>query len=208
LFCKWRRPEEYGRQKVISRQNEEKVGGEGKDRFDPSTCRFVHQERRHHRKDPGFQEGFTQGAEFRNAHAYLFHQPCRTRAQRQAAGGAGKSENLAFPTRAFRKRASKKKRQKPEAQNLKPPACLRAWHGIAPRKKRHMRIHEGNFAYDIEQLRDPLTQLPLNWRYTVYRLRPVEEVVQRGEAESREEAEITAKGIIAELINSEHRPAA
>ncbi|HTC92615.1 MAG TPA: hypothetical protein VK699_04065 [Terriglobales bacterium] len=71
-----------------------------------------------------------------------------------------------------------------------------------------MRIHEGNFAYDIEQLRDPLTQLPLNWRYTVYRLRPVEEVVQRGEAESREEAEITAKGIIAELINSEHRPAA
>ncbi|HZR28600.1 MAG TPA: hypothetical protein VFA71_07450 [Terriglobales bacterium] len=71
-----------------------------------------------------------------------------------------------------------------------------------------MRIHEGNFAYDIEQLRDPLTQLPLKWRYTVYRLRPVEEAVQRGEAESREEAEEMAKRMISKLSNNKHRPAA
>ena len=80
--------------------------------------------------------------------------------------------------------------------------------GLHPERRHHMRIHEGNFAYDIEQLRDPLTQLPLNWRYTVYRLRPVEEVMQRGEAESREEVEEKAKGVVAKLMGDEHRPAA
>ena len=39
-----------------------------------------------------------------------------------------------------------------------------------------MRIHEGVYAYDIAQPRDPLTQLALKWKFTVYRLRPVERV--------------------------------
>jgi hypothetical protein len=75
-------------------------------------------------------------------------------------------------------------------------------------ERNHMRIHEGNFAYDLEQPRDPLTQLPLNWRYTVYRLRPIEEVVEKGEAGSQQEAEKTAKTAIAKLMEGEHRPAA
>jgi hypothetical protein len=59
-----------------------------------------------------------------------------------------------------------------------------------------MRIHEGGFAYDIEQIRDPLTQLPLQWRYTLYRLRPREEVVLTGEAKNRPEAERKARAAL------------
>jgi hypothetical protein len=62
-----------------------------------------------------------------------------------------------------------------------------------------MRIHEGEFAYDLEQPRDPQTQLALNWRFTVYRLRPIEEVVLRGEAASRGEAEKKAKAAVTRL---------
>ena len=71
-----------------------------------------------------------------------------------------------------------------------------------------MRIHEGNYAYDIEQPRDPLTQLPLKWRFTVYTLRPVEQALNRGEAESFLEAERQAKIIISELEAKKTRPAA
>ena len=56
-----------------------------------------------------------------------------------------------------------------------------------------MRIHEGEFAYDLERPRDPLTQLALNWRFTVYRLRPAEMVVFRGEATTQPEAEKKAR---------------
>jgi hypothetical protein len=62
-----------------------------------------------------------------------------------------------------------------------------------------MRIHEGNFAYDIELPRDPQTQLALNWRFTVYRLRPAEQVVSKGEAPTRTEAEKKAKGVVTRL---------
>lgn len=72
-----------------------------------------------------------------------------------------------------------------------------------------MRIHhEGDFAYDLEQPRDPQTQLTLNWRYAVYRLRPVEEIVSRGEAETRAEAEKRAKSAISRLLARERRVAA
>ena len=60
-----------------------------------------------------------------------------------------------------------------------------------------MRIHEGDFAYDIEQQRDPATQLPRNWRYRVFRVRPVELVISRGEAPTRQEAETQAQKDIA-----------
>lgn len=71
-----------------------------------------------------------------------------------------------------------------------------------------MRIHEGKYAYDIEQPRDPQTQLPLNWRFTVYALRPVEQVMSRGEAESFVEAERQARRTISELEAKKTRPAA
>ncbi len=71
-----------------------------------------------------------------------------------------------------------------------------------------MRIHEGLFAYDIEQTRDPLTQLRLNWKFTVYRLRPIEHVVTTGEAGTFAEAEKKAKRAIARLNAEEVHSAA
>ena len=66
-----------------------------------------------------------------------------------------------------------------------------------------MLIHEGEFAYDIEQQRDPATQLLRNWKYTVFRLRPVEIAISRGEAPTRAEAEVKALEDVARF-NQEH----
>ena len=71
-----------------------------------------------------------------------------------------------------------------------------------------MRIHEGTYAYDLEQVRNPQTQLPLNWKFTVYRLRPVEKIMCTGEAESCEDAEGKARNAIAKLEAEKQRPAA
>ena len=71
-----------------------------------------------------------------------------------------------------------------------------------------MRIHEGVYAYDIAQPRDPLTQLALKWKFTVYRLRPVERVVTSGEAETFADAEKKAKRSIARLNAEEVHSAA
>jgi hypothetical protein len=60
-----------------------------------------------------------------------------------------------------------------------------------------MRFHEGDFAYDIEPQRDPSTQLLSAWRFTVFRLRPTESIVIRGEARTREEAEGRAREALA-----------
>ena len=65
-----------------------------------------------------------------------------------------------------------------------------------------MRFHERDYAYDIEPQRDPSTQLLTAWRFTVYHLRPVETVVQRGEGKTREEAEAQAKKITSNLIRT------
>jgi len=71
-----------------------------------------------------------------------------------------------------------------------------------------MRIHEGNFAYDLEQPRDPQTQLALNWRFTVYQLRPSEQVLAKGEADTQAEAEKKAKSTISRLVGKERKVAA
>jgi hypothetical protein len=71
-----------------------------------------------------------------------------------------------------------------------------------------MRIHEGLYAYDVAQPRDPLTQLPLKWKFTVFRLHPVELVVTSGEAETFAEAEKKAKRSIARLNAEEVHSAA
>jgi hypothetical protein len=70
-----------------------------------------------------------------------------------------------------------------------------------------MRIHEGNFAYDLEQLRDPLTQLALQWKYTIYRLRPMEQRIATGEAVNRAEAERKAKAVLARISGEERHAA-
>ena len=68
-----------------------------------------------------------------------------------------------------------------------------------------MRIHEGNFAYDLEQLRDPMTQVARQWKYTIYRLRPLEERISSGEAPDRSEAEKKARAAL-DRISGEERP--
>ena len=71
-----------------------------------------------------------------------------------------------------------------------------------------MRIHEGDFAYDLEQQRDPATQLPLKWKYTLFHLHPAEMIVGRGEAKTRNEAESHARQKIRDLAGTPSRRAA
>ncbi len=71
-----------------------------------------------------------------------------------------------------------------------------------------MRIHDRNdYAYDLEQVVDPMTQLRKGWTYHVFHLRPVEQVLQSGEAASRDEAEKEAKRVIGRMIQREKRAA-
>lgn len=52
-----------------------------------------------------------------------------------------------------------------------------------------MRIYEGDYAYEIERILDPQTQLTTGWRYNVYRVRPGDELLRSGTAPTREQAE-------------------
>ena len=71
-----------------------------------------------------------------------------------------------------------------------------------------MRIHDkGDYAYDLEQTTDPQTQLRTGWNFHIFRLRPVEEVLDRGEAQSREEAEKRAKRVISRMVQKERKAA-
>jgi hypothetical protein len=65
-----------------------------------------------------------------------------------------------------------------------------------------MRIHEGNFAYDLEQPVDPLTQLRSKWKFTLYKVRPVEQKLASGEAETRDAAEKKARAELAKAARS------
>lgn len=70
-----------------------------------------------------------------------------------------------------------------------------------------MRIHEGDFAYDLEQPVDPLTQLRSKWKFTVYKIRPAEQKLASGEADTREAAEKKARTELAKVARS-HGPRA
>lgn len=71
-----------------------------------------------------------------------------------------------------------------------------------------MRIHDkGDYAYDLEQPIDPHTQLRTGWNFQIFRLRPVEQVVDRGEAQSRAEAEKLAKRAISRIVQRERKAA-
>lgn len=62
-----------------------------------------------------------------------------------------------------------------------------------------MRIHEGDFAYDLEQKIDPSTMLRGDWRFKIYFTLPMDQVLEQGEAESREAAEQQALKAIARI---------
>jgi hypothetical protein len=71
-----------------------------------------------------------------------------------------------------------------------------------------MRIHEGNFAYDLEQPIDPLTQLRSKWKFTLFKVRPVEQKLTSGEADTREAAEKKARAELAKVARSSGSQAA
>jgi hypothetical protein len=68
-----------------------------------------------------------------------------------------------------------------------------------------VRIHEGDYAYDVEQLRDPLTEVRSNWKFTISRVRPVEKILSVGEAATRAEAERKARQAISSLLERERK---
>ncbi len=71
-----------------------------------------------------------------------------------------------------------------------------------------MRIHDkGDYAYDLEQTIDPATQLRTGWSFHVFLLRPTEQVIESGQASSREEAEKQAKRAISRVLQRERRAA-
>lgn len=56
-----------------------------------------------------------------------------------------------------------------------------------------MRFYEGDYAYEIERIRDSATQLFVGWRYNVYRIRPDNKLLRSGESQSQTEAERSAR---------------
>ena len=71
-----------------------------------------------------------------------------------------------------------------------------------------MRIHEGDFAYDLEQPIDPSTQLRSKWKFTLYKVRPAEHKIVSGEADTRESAEKKARATLAKIAAAEGSRAA
>lgn len=71
-----------------------------------------------------------------------------------------------------------------------------------------MRIREGDYAYDLEQKIDPLTQVRQDWKFTVYLVYPTEQVVERGRAKTREEAEQQAQSAMVRIRKEAKRTAA
>jgi hypothetical protein len=69
-----------------------------------------------------------------------------------------------------------------------------------------MRIYEGDYAYEVERVLDPATQLNTGWRYNVYRVRPIDQLLRSGEAATREDAERAGKRALGEIVRAETRP--
>lgn len=74
-----------------------------------------------------------------------------------------------------------------------------------------MRIYEGDYAYEIESVVDPATQISSGWRYKVYRIRPRDELLRSGDARTKEAAEQLGRRALAEVLRIQptpHEPAA
>ena len=67
-----------------------------------------------------------------------------------------------------------------------------------------MRIYEGDYAYEVEQVLDPSTLIRAGWKYNVYRVRPVNQLLHSGIAGSREEAELQGRHAVQHAIREEH----
>jgi hypothetical protein len=70
-----------------------------------------------------------------------------------------------------------------------------------------VRIHEGDYAYEVERVVDPATQIQLAWRYNIYRIRPIDRLVNSGEAETREAAEQAGKQALEEVARRDPQSA-
>jgi len=71
-----------------------------------------------------------------------------------------------------------------------------------------MRIHDrADYGYDLEQSINPFTQLRTGWNFHIFRLRPIEQVLQAGKANTREEAEKLAKRAISRMVQKERKAA-
>lgn len=66
-----------------------------------------------------------------------------------------------------------------------------------------MRFYEGDYAYELERVRDAATQLFTGWRYNVYRVRPDNKILRSGEARTQEEAETAARKALHSLMKAE-----
>ena len=71
-----------------------------------------------------------------------------------------------------------------------------------------MRIHEDSYAYEIEQVLDPATLVATGWKYNVYRVRPFNQLLQSGTADSREAAEIEGRRAVQKAIQEEQKKSA
>ena len=71
-----------------------------------------------------------------------------------------------------------------------------------------MRIYEGNYAYEIEQVIDPATLIPLGWKYNLYRVRPINQLLQSGTVQTKEAAEAEGQRAVQESIQNEGSAAA
>ena len=70
-----------------------------------------------------------------------------------------------------------------------------------------MRIYEGDYAYEVERIVSPETQLITGWRYNVYRVRPGDELLCSGEAASKEAAEQAGRETLETMTKEEGGPA-
>ncbi len=66
-----------------------------------------------------------------------------------------------------------------------------------------MRIREGKYAYDLEQPPDPHTQLRSKWKYKIFLVQPIEQVLSEGQADTLEDAEKKARQELARIKRSE-----
>jgi len=66
-----------------------------------------------------------------------------------------------------------------------------------------MRIYEHNFAYEIEQTVDPGTLVPTGWKYNLYRVRPVQQLLHSGTSATKELAEQEGKRAVQKEIRTE-----
>ena len=69
-----------------------------------------------------------------------------------------------------------------------------------------MRFYEGDYANEIEQVRDNATQLFTGWRYNLYRIRPDQKIIRSGEASSQEEAASAAQKALHSMTRAAEQP--